>query len=418
MVRVKPFHGIRPKAELAAEVSALPYGVMNREEAKVMAEGNPVSFLHISRAEIDFPNNVGDYDDCVYEKAKENLLDFIQKGILFMEEKPVYYLYQETMGDAVQTGLVAAVAVEDYENGAVMKHELTRKEKEQDRIRHFDVCNCHTEPVFLTYRHTDEIDSIISRWLKNHEPVYNFISEDQVGHKLWVVDDDKILDSLASAFEKLDKIYIADGHHRTASAAAVGKLRREQYPDQEGDAPYNYFMAAIFPDSDLSIMAYNRVVHKPAEKSYETILAEIEKNFAVEKAEGLFYPTQKHEFGLYLGDTWYKLTAHEELYGHNDPAKNLDAAILQTTVMEPIFGIKDVRTDKRIDFIGGIRGNEEIVRRCREEDSIGFALYPVEISDLMNISDSGKIMPPKSTWFEPKLRSGLFLHYLDEEVKS
>lgn len=417
MVRVKPFRGIRPKAELAADVSALPYDVMNRKEAKIMAEGNPVSFLHISRAEIDFPDSIGDYDDCVYEKARETLLHFVKEGTLFMEDRPVYYLYQETMGEAVQTGLVAAVAVADYENGAVMKHELTRKEKEQDRIRHFDVCNCHTEPVFLTYRHEDDIDLIVSRWVQEHKPVYDFVSDDRVGHKLWVIDDVKTIDALASAFEGMDKIYIADGHHRTASAAAVGKLRDEQHIEGNGDAPYHYFMAVIFPDRDLSIMAYNRVVHKPEEKSYETILAEIEKNFVVKKMEGLFYPSKKHEFALYLDDKWYQLTAHEDLYGHQDPAQNLDAAILQATVMEPIFGIQDVRTDKRIDFIGGIRGNEEIVRRCQEENSIGFALYPVEIADLMEISDSGKIMPPKSTWFEPKLRSGLFLHYLDDEIK-
>ncbi|MEE0776818.1 MAG: DUF1015 family protein [Bacillota bacterium] len=417
MVRVKPFRGIRPKAELAAEISALPYDIMNRREAKAMAEGNAVSFLHISRAEIDFPDDIGDYDDCVYEKAKDNLSRFMKNGTLFMEETPVYYIYRETMGSTVQTGLVAAVAVDDYENGAVMKHELTRKEKEQDRIRHFDVCNCHTEPVFLTYRHQDRIDAIVDQWVKDHPSVYDFVSEDNVGHTLWVMDAPDAIASLESSFRDLDKMYIADGHHRTASAAAVGKLRREQCIQRIGVAPYDYFMAVIFPDRDLSIMAYNRVVRRPDGQSYEEILASIKENFMVEKVEGLFYPTQKHEFGLYLRDSWYKLTAHDCLYCHDDPAKNLDASILQTTVLEPIFGIKDIRTDKRIDFIGGIRGNEEIVRRCHAENSIGFALYPVEIADLMKISDSGKIMPPKSTWFEPKLRSGLFLHYLEDEFR-
>lgn len=416
MVRVKPFKGIRPRPELAAKVSALPYDVMNRAEAKAMAEGNAVSFLHISRAEIDFPQEVGDYEECVYQKARKNLLNFIDKGTLFMEDKPVYYIYREVMGDVVQTGLVAAVAVADYESGAVMKHELTRKEKEQDRIHHFDVCNCHTEPVFLTYRHTGVIEAIIADWTKDHQPEYDFIAEDKVGHTLWVIDDQSVLTQLEQEFARLDKIYIADGHHRSASAAAIGKLRRGAGAIDE-NAPYENFMAVIFPDNELAIMAYNRVVKRPEGKTDKELLDFLSKSFTIEERGELFYPAAKHQIALYLDKKWYNLTVAPELYNSDDPAENLDAAILQRKVMEPYFGIKDVRTDKRIDFIGGIRGNEEIQRRCDSEDSVGFALYPVEIADLMDIADSGKIMPPKSTWFEPKLRSGLFLHYLAEWVE-
>ena len=415
MVRVKPFKGIRPQAELAEKVSALPYDVMNRSEAKEMAQGNEYSFLHISRAEIDFPEEVGDYEECVYQKARENLLDFVEKGILFMEDKPVYYIYREIMGETVQTGIVAAVAVADYENGSVMKHELTRKEKEQDRIHHFDVCNCHTEPVFLTYRHKETIDKIVGQWISEHQPEYNFTSSDGVAHILWVVDNDTTIDQLQGEFKSLEKIYIADGNHRSASAAAIGKLRR-QGGNIDESAPSENFLAVIFPDAELSIMAYNRVVKRPEDKTPADILAFLGKLFTIKPEESLFYPERNHEIALYLAKKWYRLTAPPELYASDDPAENLDAAILQREVMEPLFEIKDVRTDKRIDFIGGIRGNEEIERRCDNEDAIGFALYPVSISDLMAIADSGKIMPPKSTWFEPKLRSGLFLHYLDSKI--
>ncbi len=415
MVRVRPFKAIRPKAELADKVSSLPYDVMNREEAKKMAEGNDISFLHISRAEIDLPDEVGEYDKQVYQKARENLLKFIDNGTLFMENKPVYYIYREIMGKIVQTGLVAAVAVDDYENGSVMKHELTRKEKEQDRIDHFDVCDCHTEPVFLTYKHTGIIEEIINNWVESHKPEYDFISNDGVGHILWVIDDNEVIQKLENEFLNLDKMYIADGHHRSASAAAIGKLRRETKGRDE-KAAYENFMAVIFPDDQLSIMAYNRVVKKPQDKSDKDLLTFLEKIFIIKEENEIFYPRQKHEIGLYLSGKWYSLLASEELYKSDDPAENLDAAILQREVMEPFFGIKDVRTDKRIDFIGGIRGNEEIERRCDSEDSVGFALYPVAISDLMDIADSGKIMPPKSTWFEPKLRSGLFLHYLQDNL--
>ena len=414
MVYVKPFRGIRPQNnEFAEKVSALPYDVMNRKEAKQMAEGNECSILHITRAEIDFPESVGDYDDCVYQKAKANLNSFCENGTLKQDEKPVYYIYREIMNSNIQTGIVAVVAVSDYENGKVMKHELTRKEKEADRIRHFDVCNCQTEPVFLTYRHNNIIDEIVSDWIENNEAEYDFVSDDGVRHILWVIDNESKIQIIENEFAVLNKVYIADGHHRTASAAAVGKIREKQGLISDKDDPANFVMAVIFPDHELEIMAYNRVVKIPENFNAEEFLAKLSLNFSVEKISGDFLPAEKHTFGLYLNDSWYSLKSNNELYQNEDIVENLDAAILQNNVLAPYFGIEDPRTDKRIDFIGGIRGNKEIIRRCKEESSIGFNLYPVEISDLMSIADAGKLMPPKSTWFEPKLRSGLFLHDLN-----
>lgn len=410
MVYVKPFRGIRPPSELAEKVSALPYDVMNRQEAKSMALDNEVSVLHITRAEIDFPDEVDDYDSLVYEQAKNNLISFMEKGILEKEEKPVYYVYREIMNGKVQTGIVAVVAVSDYENGNVVKHELTRKEKEADRIRHFDVCNCQTEPVFFTYRHKEAIDKITADWIQQHPAVYDFSADDGVRHLLWVINDDTLIGRLEESFSALDKVYIADGHHRTASAAAIGKLRTEQGLNEGENDPANYVMAVIFPDHELEIMAYNRIVKMPEGFNREAFLNDLTSDFSVEKMEGDFLPEKKHSFGVYLVDCWYAITAKPELYQNDDISENLDAAILQKNVLAPYFNIEDPRTDKRIDFIGGIRGNEEIVRRCKEEQSIGFNLYPVEIADLMTVADAGKMMPPKSTWFEPKLRSGLFLH--------
>lgn len=416
MVYVKPFRGIRPESnEMAEKVSALPYDVMNRKEAKAMAEGNDHSILHITRAEIDFPEDIGDYDDCVYRKAKSNFDEFCANGTLKQEAKPVYYIYREIMNSNVQTGIVAVVAVCDYENGKVMKHELTRKEKEADRIRHFDVCNCQTEPVFLAYRHNDTIDQVVAEWIENNAPEYDFTADDDVRHILWVIDDDPKISIIENEFADLNKVYIADGHHRTASAAAIGKLRKEQGLISDENDPANFVMAVIFPDHELEIMAYNRIVNKPENFDGQAFLESLKELFTVEKIEGDFLPAEKHTFGLYLDDSWYSLKSNESLYTNDDIIENLDAAILQKNVLAPYFGIEDPRTDKRIDFIGGIRGNKEIIRRSIEENSIGFNLYPVEISDLMAVADAGKLMPPKSTWFEPKLRSGLFLHSLNKK---
>lgn len=411
MVYIKPFRGIRPRDnKFAEQISALPYDVMNRKEAKLMAEGNDHSILHITRAEIDFSDEIGDYDECVYQKAKENLISFCENEILIRDEQPVYYIYREIMGTTVQTGIVAIVSVLDYETGKVMKHELTRKEKEADRIHHFDVCDCQTEPVFLTYRHNETIDLLVNEWIEQNEPVYDFTADDKVKHILWVVDDSDKIQIIESQFSNLNEVYIADGHHRTASAAAISKIRKEQGLASDIDDPANFVMAVIFPDIELKIMAYNRVVNIDNSFNEEIFLESLSKIFTIEKQIGDFLPDKKHTFGLYMNGSWYSLVADPSLYQNDDVVANLDAAILQNNVLAPYFGIEDPRTDKRIDFIGGIRGNSEIVRRCEEEHSIGFNLYPVEISDLMAVSDNGKMMPPKSTWFEPKLRSGLFLH--------
>jgi uncharacterized protein (DUF1015 family) len=415
MVRIKPFRGIRPREDLAAMVSALPYDVMNRKEAAAMASGNKCSILHVTRAEIDFPAETGDYEDCVYEKGRDNLLSFLKEGILKREEKPVFYIYREIMDGKSQTGIVAAFATEDYENGIVLKHELTRKEKEADRIKHFDVCNCHTEPVFLTYRHRDDVNRLVDDWVDSHEAVYDFASDDGVSHILWVIDDEKEIGKIVDAFGRLEKVYIADGHHRSASAAAVRKIRKEQGTLKGENDPANYFMAVVFPDDDLAIMAYNRVVKVNDDFDPDVFLKKLGKILTVEKMEGDFLPAKKHEFGAYIRGSWYRLTADSSLYQNDDVADNLDAAILQKNVLGPLLDIGDPRTDKRIDFVGGIRGNKEIMKRCDQEQSIGFNLFPVDIADLMSIADAGKIMPPKSTWFEPKIRSGLFLHSLNEE---
>lgn len=411
MVYVKPFPGIRPKNnKLAAEVSALPYDVMNRQEAKSMAEGNDHSILHITRAEIDLPAEIGDYDDAVYAKAKENLTAFCQNGTLIRDETPRYYIYREIMGSKTQTGIVAAVAVEDYETGKVKKHELTRKEKEADRIRHFDICDCQTEPVFFTYRQDPNIDDAVSRWTTEHDPVYDFTAEDEVRHLFWIIDEEGEIRKIEEQFATLNEVYIADGHHRTASAAAIRSIRKAQGLADDPNAPANFVMAVIFPDRELNIMAYNRIVKVDPSFSCESFLKKLGDKFTVTPIDGDFIPGEKHTIGFYCQNRWYALKAAPSLYNNEDVVANLDAAILQNHVLEPFFDIKDPRTDKRIDFIGGIRGNKEIVERCKKENAVGFHLYPVDISDLMAVSDQGKMMPPKSTWFEPKLRSGLFLY--------
>lgn len=413
MVCVKPFKGLRPKNELASKVSALPYDVMNRAEAKEMAKDNDASILHVTRAEIDFDESVGDYDDCVYEHAAAVLRDFQDKGILIQDEKPVYYIYRQKMGNRYQTGIVGCVASADYENGVVLKHELTRKEKEADRIRHFDVCNCHTEPVFLTYHRSLVIDEVISLWQKQHEPLFDFTSDDGIGHTLWLIDDSDLISRLEQGFAGLERAYIADGHHRTASATAIRKLRMEQNGELSENDAANYFMAVLFPADDLAIMAYHRIVDIPQNFSVKEFFTAISAEFDISESDTELSPTEKHLFGLYYDGKWYAVKAKEALYAGKNEVESLDAAILQKYVLEPYFGIEDPRTDSRIDFIGGIRGTAEIVRRSDAENRLGFSLCPVDIEDLMKVADAGLIMPPKSTWFEPKLRSGLFLHPLD-----
>ncbi|MGV8146978.1 MAG: DUF1015 domain-containing protein [Alkaliphilus sp.] len=413
MAIVRPFKGIRPKAEMASKVAELPYDVMNREEAKQMGKENPYSFLHISRSEIDLDDSIGSYDEKVYLKAKENLSKMISDDILAYDREPKYYIYQQQMEDRVQTGIVACTSIDEYLSDVIKKHEFTRPVKETDRINHFDVCDANTEPVFLTYRSNDEINNIISTWLDNHKPEYDFVTEDEITHTLWVLDDKELGKKIQSIFAGINYLYIADGHHRTASAVKVGLKRREENPNFTGEEEYNYFLSVIFPDKDLYIMDYNRVVKDLNGLSKEELITKIREKFDVEKVEDAqFKPTEKHTFGMFVEKQWFKLTAKQRTFDKNDPVERIDTEILQKNLLNPILGIGNPRIDKRIDFVGGIRGLGELERRVSRDMKIAFSMYPTTIEDLFSIADAGEVMPPKSTWFEPKLRSGLFVHAL------
>lgn len=413
MATLRPFKAIRPSEEHASKVVSLPYDVMNREEAAAMAEGNPYSFLHICRSEIDLPEQENQYDRAVYEKAKSNIEEFLEKGIFIKEEKPVLYLYRQIMDGRVQTGIVGCFAIDEYDDNIIKKHEFTRVEKELDRINHFDVCDTNTEPVFLTYRDDKRIRSLMEGFAESNDPVYDVTTADGIQHILWVIDDQGVIDGLVSLFGEIPALYIADGHHRSASACKVGKKRREENPDYSGDEEFNFFMATIFPDEDLKIFDYNRVVKDLNGNTKEEFIGKAQKaGFIVEeKGEEIYYPEKKHVFSMYLDGRWYKLTAKDEIIPDH-VTDSLDVAILQNSLLHPVLGIEDPRTDKRIDFVGGIRGLGELKRRADNDMKLAFAVYPVDITDLLTVADNDMVMPPKSTWFEPKLGSGLFLHSL------
>lgn len=413
MATVRPFKAIRPQKKYAEKVISLPYDVMNRKEAAEMAEGNEYSFLHICRAEIDMPEQENQYDLSVHEKARQNIAENLDRGIFIKEEKPALYVYRQVMDGRVQTGIVGCVSVDEYQNNTIKKHEFTRVEKEQDRINHFDICDTNTEPVFLTYRDDKRIRTIVEGFAAGNEPEYDFVSSDGIGHTLWVVDDEAVITSLTELFEEIPALYIADGHHRSASACKVGLKRREENPDYTGDEEFNFFMAAIFPDNDLKIFDYNRVVRDLNGYTAEQFLEKIaEAGFVTEDmGEKIYYPERKHVFSMYLEGRWYKLTAESRIIPDH-VIDSLDVAILQNSLLSPVLGIEDPRTDKRIDFVGGIRGLEELEKRANSDMKAGFAVYPVEITDLLAVSDNDMVMPPKSTWFEPKLGSGLFMHSL------
>ena len=414
MAVVRPFKGIRPKEELVEKVASLPYDVMNREEAKEMAEGNEHSFLHVVRSEIDMDDSLSQYDKSVYEKARENLDNMIKDGILVQDDKPKYYIYRQIMFGRVQTGLVGCTSIDDYMNDVIKKHEFTRPAKEEDRINNFDYCDANTAPIFLTYRKEDEINNIVNDWIKFNKPVYDFTSDDDITHIVWVIEDMEKIERISKIFAGIDYLYIADGHHRSASSVKVGLKRREEYPNYTGEEEFNYFMSVIFPDEDLFIMDYNRVVKDLNGNNEEEFLSKVSEKFDVEeyKGEGQYRPGKKHEFGMFLDNKWYKLTAKDGSFDKEHPVNSLDAAILQNNLLNPILGIENPRTDERIDFIGGIRGLKELERRVSKDMKIAFSMYPTTIEDLINVADAGEVMPPKSTWFEPKLRSGLFVHRL------
>lgn len=414
MAVVRPFKGLRPKDQgISEKMISLPYDVMNRKEAKEMAGNNEYSFLKIVRSEINLPDSVDAYSKEVYEKAKEVLNSWVDEGILIEDSKPVFYIYRQIMDGRVQTGLVGSTSIDDYMNDIIKKHEFTRKEKELDRINHFDITDANTEPVFLTYKKNDKINSIVTSWIDSNKPEYDVVTEDGIEHIVWVLNDEKLVSEIVNAFATIPYLYIADGHHRSASAVAAGKKRREDNPNYTGEEEFNRFLAVIFPDEDLYVMDYNRVVKDLNGNTIDEFLSKVREKFeVVEASEKPYKPNKKHDYGMYLGEKWYVLTAKEGTYPSSDPVLSLDSAILQNNLLDPILGISDPRTDKRIDFIGGIRGLGELERRVSEDMKVAFALYPVTIDDLMKVADEGEVMPPKSTWFEPKLRSGLFVHKL------
>lgn len=415
MIVLKPFKAIRPTKELAPKVAALPYDVMDSQEAREMTKNNPYSFLHVDKAEIDLDSNIDPYDLRVYEKAKENLKSMMDDEILIKDSKESLYVYKQVMNGKEQIGLVGCVSVEDYMNNRIKKHENTIKEKQKDRTNHVYYCNGNTGPIFLTYRSREDINRIIEDWIDNNIPVCDFVSEDDIAHKVWIIDDNEVMEKLIGLFRTLDSLYIADGHHRAAAAAEVAKMRKGKEPDFTGKEEFNYFLGVLFPHDQLYVMDYNRVVKDLNGHSSTEFVEKIRENFIVEEVEerGPYRPDKKHSFGMYLDNKWYKLMARENSFDLDDPVGSLDASILQDNVLQPILGIEDPRTNKRIDFIGGIRGLEELEKRVDEGMAVAFSLYPTAIDDLMKIADEGKTMPPKSTWFEPKLRSGLFIHDLE-----
>lgn len=412
MATIRPFAALRPPKSYVEQVSSLPYDVMNHKEACQMAEGNPSSFLHICRADID-TSDAQIHDAITYRKSRENLQEFIRKGFLVKDAAPYYYIYRQMMWGRVQTGIVGCASVDEYLDNTIKKHELTRKEKELDRINHFDACSAQTEPVFLAYRKHEGISTAIREWIKFHKPEYDFTSEDGVTHLLWPVTDPGVIETIRRGFEEVPALYIADGHHRTASSAAVSAKRRTQHPDYTGQEEFNYLMSVTFCDEDLFIMDYNRVVTDLNGHTPEQFLAKVSEKFTLAPVPpGQPYaPRTKHEFGMCLGGQWYSITAKEGTFNASHPIESLDCSILQANLLAPVLGIEDPRTSPRIDFVGGIRGLQELQDRTGE--GVAFSLYPVTMADLFHVADSGEIMPPKSTWFEPKLRSGLFVHQIE-----
>ncbi|HPX93606.1 MAG TPA: DUF1015 family protein [Bacillota bacterium] len=412
MAVVRPFRAVRPLPSLAEQIASLPYDVMDRAEAKAMAGNNELSFLHVVRAEIDLPDSVDDYADQVYEKGCQRLRRMMADGVLVQDQQPFFYIYRQIMKGRVQTGLVATFSVDEYLSNKIKKHEFTRKEKEVDRTRHFDTCDAHTEPVFLTYRWQEAIDRLIADFIKFTEPVYDFKTEDQITHIFWVLDDPETISQLESLFAGIPSLYIADGHHRSAVSANVALKRREEYPDAPADAEFNYFMAVVFPDQDLFIMDYNRLVKDLNGMTPAEFLERIGGIYQVERVNQAFHPHRKAEMCMYLDGSWYKLTAPPSLFEGLDPVRRLDVSILQDNVLTPLLDIDDPRTSMRIDFVGGIRGLDELKRRVDAGWAAAFAMCPTTMDDLLAIADAEMVMPPKSTWFEPKLRSGLFVHLL------
>ena len=408
---IRAFRAVRPKKEYAAQVAALPYDVMNSAEARVKVQGNPLSFIHVDKAEVDLPEGVDLYSDAVYAKAAENLQKLSDEGVCFTEDAPKLYIYRQQWNGVCQTGIVGCASVDDYLNGVIKRHELTRADKEEDRIRHVDTCDANTGPIFLAYRRSGAIDAVIDK-VTALAPEYDFVSEGDVKNTVWVIDDAADIAVVTNGFAAVNSLYIADGHHRAASAVKVALKRREANPGYTGEEEFNFFLAVYFRADELKILDYNRLLKDTNGLSDEELFGRLGEVFAMEKSDKPVKPAARHTFGMFYKEQWYALTLKEGLADESDAVGSLDVSLLQKLVNEPIFGIGDPRTDKRIDFVGGIRGLSELEKRCREDMVLAFSMYPTSLDELMAIADAGEIMPPKSTWFEPKLLSGLFIHRL------
>lgn len=417
MADIIPFQAIRPRADLAERIAALPYDVYNRKEAREAVKGDEYTFLRIDRPETQFPEEHDMYAPEVYEKAREMLGQMIEEGLFIQEEKEAYYVYELVMDGRSQVGIGACASVDDYDKQVIKKHENTRADKEADRIRHVDVCSAQTGPIFLAYRRREEIEREVMCAMER-EPAYDFTAVDGITHRLWVIDETQAVERIRNAFLQVESIYIADGHHRCASAVRVSRKRRAAFPDYTGKEAFNYFLSVLFPDDQLMIMDYNRVVKPGADFDESAFLEQVKETFGLEKmGKEPYKPQKKGEIGMYYRDDWYRLTISDKCYT-GDPVEDLDVAILQKELLEPVFGIADPKVDERIDFVGGIRGLAELERRVHMDAMAAFAMFPTDIHELFAVSDAGKLMPPKSTWFEPKLRSGLLIHRIEEPGES
>ena len=415
MALFQAFRAVRPAEGKAEKVAALPYDVVSREEAREIGEKNPYSFLHVDRAEMDLDPGIDLYDAKVYRKAKENLDRFQAEGTLIQDEKPNYYLYELIRKGKSQTGIVGVSSIDDYMNGVIKKHELTREDKEQDRIHHVDICDANTGPIFLACRYPEELLVLMENWKNSHEPVYDFTSEDEITHRVWIVDEEEKIQKINRLFGEISSIYIADGHHRAASAVKVGQKRRKEHPDYTGKEEFNFFLSVVFPYDQLTILPYHRIVKDLKGMEPKAFIGSMKVNFELMAMPGFpCKPVEKHCFGLYVDGEWFHLKAYPDIYAKKDSVGQLDVSILQDKVLGPVLGIEDPRTDERICFMGGNHRLKDLAAVADETGGAAFAMYPTSMEELMNIADEGKLMPPKSTWFEPKLRSGLFIHKLSD----
>ena len=413
MALVLPFKAVRPQQKFVSQVAALPYDVMTREEGQKAVWGNALSFMHVEKSEIDVPDNTKSNDDLIYQTAKRNFIQMVEKGVLLQDKLPCFYIYRQKMGSQMQTGIVGLMSASEYDEGKIKKHELTRKDKEEDRIRHVDTVNAQTGPVFISYRERKNLNKIVDE-ITAASPEYDFTAEDGVEHTVWVVDDAKQIDNIRKEFSEVESLYIADGHHRAAAAATIGGNRRSQDKSNVSGKEYESVLAVFFPHTQLKVMDYNRAVKDLNGLTPGEFIEKISACFTVSKNFTARSPEQLHDFGMYLGDEWYKITVKKGVYNENDPVASLDAAILQDHLLFPVLGIKDPRVDDRIKFIGGIRGMDELEKLVNKDGfAVAFSLYPTSMEQIIKVADAGAIMPPKSTWFEPKLRSGIFVHKLD-----